>query len=205
MFKKPWMMMVAAATLFAIAGQVAAADAAQVTEKCANCHGKDGVSTDKEVPTIAGYSEAYIGDTLAAYKKKSRPCPETKYRDGPDKGKTTDMCAVANDLSDAGAKDAGKFFAGKKFVRAQQSADPALAAKGKEIHEQSCEKCHTDAGSKASDDSGILAGQWMPYLKQTLGEFKSGARPMTKKMKPKIDALAPGDLDALANFYGSFK
>jgi sulfide dehydrogenase cytochrome subunit len=115
------------------------------------------------------------------------------------------MCQVAKDLSDADIKQVAQYFAGKKFVRAQQKFDPALAKKGKEIHEHTCDKCHSEGGSLASDDAGITAGQWMPYLKEQFKEFKAGKRPMVKKMKPKIEKLEPADIDALVNYYGSFK
>lgn len=182
-----------------------AADVTTLVENCANCHGKDGASHESDVPTIASYSVPYISDSLNAYKNKERPCPETKYRDGDKKGQKTDMCHVAADLSDADIKSVAENFAAKKFVRAQQSFDPVLAKKGAEIHERNCEKCHSEGGSLASDDSGILAGQWMPYLKEQFKEFSAGNRPMSKKMKPKIEKLEPADIDALVNYYGSFK
>lgn len=199
-------LMICAALFLAQGATMAwAADVTKTVETCASCHGKDGVSTETDVPTIAGFSDTYISDSLTAYGKKERPCPETKYRSGPDKGKAADMCHIATNLGDDGIKQVAKYFSGKKFVRAHQSADPALAKKGQQVSERNCEKCHSEAGSKASDDSGMLAGQWMPYLKQALADFKSGKRPMSKKMKPKIDDLQPADFDALINYYGSFK
>ena len=182
-----------------------AADVNKLVDNCTNCHGKDGASTESDVPIIGGYSAPFISDSLAAYKKKERPCPETKYRGGDKKGQKTDMCQVAKDLSEADIKQVAQYFAGKKFVRAQQKFDPALAKKGKEIHEHTCDKCHSEGGSLASDDAGILAGQWMPYLKEQFKDFKAGKRPMVKKMKPKLEKLEQADIDALVNFYGSFK
>jgi sulfide dehydrogenase cytochrome subunit len=181
------------------------ADANKLAENCASCHGKDGASTESDVPIIGGYSAPFLSDSLTAYKKKERPCPETKYRSGAKKGQKADMCQVAKDLSDADIKDLGQHFAGKKFVRAQQKFDAALAKKGKEIHERSCDKCHSEGGSLASDDAGILAGQWMPYLKEQFKDFKAGKRPMVKKMKPKMEKLEQADFDALVNYYASFK
>ena len=200
-------LMVISTALYGASGVTAAraADLPKVAESCTNCHGQGGVSKDSAVPTIAGYSDAYISDSLTAYKSKERPCPETKVLDGPDKGKAIDMCRVAEALSDSDVEQIAKYFGSLKFVRAQQSVDPELAKKGAEIHESGCENCHSESGSAASDDSGMLAGQWMPYLKQSIDEFKSGKRPMGKKMKTKIDALQPADIDALVNYYGSFK
>ncbi|MBI3605103.1 MAG: c-type cytochrome [Nitrospirae bacterium] len=182
-----------------------AADVNKLVENCANCHGQDGASTESDVPIIAGYSAPYMSDSMTAYKKKERPCPETKYRSGEKKGTKTEMCQIVKDLSDTDIRQAAQYFAGKKFVRARQSFDPALAKKGKEIHERSCEKCHAEGGSLASDDGGILAGQWMPYLEETFKEYESGKRPMPKKMKPKMDKLDKAAVDALINYYGSFK
>jgi len=189
----------------ALAGGARAADVNTLVENCANCHGKDGASHDSKIPTIGGYSAPYVDGSLTAYKNKERPCPEAKYVNGPKKGQTTDMCKVANELTAADIKQVAQFFAGKKFVRAQQKADAALAAKGKAIHDDHCEKCHTEGGSVADDDSGILAGQWIPYLEESFKEFESGKRPMDKKMKPKFEKLNKAQKEALINYYGSFK
>lgn len=182
-----------------------AADVNKLVEDCANCHGKDGASTDKDVPIIGGNSVTYLTGTFANYKSKARPCPQVKYLAGARKGETTDMCKIAKDLSDADIKLIAEYFAGKPFVRAKQAHDPALVKKGAAIHEKSCVKCHAEGGSLASDDSGILAGQWMPVIRQQFKEFSTGQRPMDKKMKPKYEKLEPADLEALVNYYGSFK
>jgi sulfide dehydrogenase cytochrome subunit len=182
-----------------------AADVNKLAEGCANCHGKDGASTESDIPIIGGFSAVVLSDNLTAYKKKERPCPETKYRSGDKKGQKTDMCQVAKDLSEADIKQLAQHFAGKKFVRAKQKFDPALAKKGKETHERSCEKCHSEGGSLASDDAGMMAGQWMPYLKEQFKDFKAGKRPMPKKMKPKMEKLDQAEIDALVNYYGSLQ
>lgn len=183
----------------------AAADVNKLVADCANCHGKDGASMDKDVPIIGGNSVVYITGTFANYKSKDRPCPEVKYLEGANKGNTTDMCKIAKEFSDAEIKQIAEYFAAKPFVRAKQTFDATLANKGEKIHEKSCKKCHADGGSLASDDSGILAGQWAPVIRQQFKEFGAGERPMEKKMKPKFEKLEPADLEALVNYYASFK
>jgi sulfide dehydrogenase cytochrome subunit len=182
-----------------------AADVNGIVETCASCHGNDGVSTEADVPTIAGYSAQYISDELAAYKKKERPCPETDVRSGGKKGTKSDMCRVAQGLGDSDIDQVAKFYEKKKFVPAQQNFDPALAAKGKGIHDANCDKCHQQNGTHPDDDAGILAGQRMQYLKAQLEDFKAGKRTMLKSMKTKIDKLQKDDVDALTNYYGSLK
>ena len=187
--------------LVTLVSSASAADVNKVVESCAACHGKDGASTESDVPTIAGYSAQYIIDSMAAYKKKQRPCPATKFRSGAKKGQPTDMCKTAGELSDDDAKAVAKYFAGKKFVRAKQPFDAALAKKGKQLHDVHCEKCHSEGGSLADDDAGILAGQHKQYLAEAFKEYASGKRPMPEKMKPKIEKLEKSDFDALLNFY----
>jgi sulfide dehydrogenase cytochrome subunit len=189
---------------FSLASGAWAADVAKLTETCANCHGKDGASTESEVPIIGGVSAEYIKLSLESYSKKERPCPETEIKAGPKKGTKTDMCKEAKEVG-GDIKQVAQYFAGKKFVRAKQKFDPALAKKGKEIHDVSCDKCHSNNGSVASDDAGILAGQWIPYLEETFKQYSAGKRPMEQKMKPKIEKLDKAGVDALVNYYGSFQ
>ena len=189
----------------AFIGGAQAADVNALLDTCSSCHGKDGASTEADVPIIGGYSAVYLTDSLANYKNKVRPCPQVKYRSGPHKGQETDMCAIAAKLTDDDVKAIAANLAAKPFVRAKQSADAAKAAHGKQIQEAQCAKCHDQGGASPDDDAGILAGQWMPYIRHTFEEFSSGARPMPKKMKPKFEKISAEDIDALVNYFGSIK
>jgi sulfide dehydrogenase cytochrome subunit len=192
------------ALVLAFAGGSAwAGDVNKLVEGCADCHGKNGASTESDVPIIGGYSVEFLTDNLNAYKKKERVCLETKIRAGSKKGNKTDMCQVAKDMSDDDIKQIAQYLSKQKFVRAKQKFDPALAKKGKEVHDQYCEKCHSEGGTVAADDAGMPAGQWMPYLKHAFDEFYSGKRPIAKKMKLKLDEINKADVDALINYYGS--
>jgi cytochrome subunit of sulfide dehydrogenase len=181
------------------------ADVGALLGNCADCHGKDGASVESDVPIIGGYSSKYLADSLTNYRNKARPCPEAKYRAGAQKGQSTDMCSVAARLSDADVAALAGELSKKPFVRAKQAADAAKAERGKRIHDAHCTKCHEDGGSSPDDDAGILAGQWMPYVRHTFEEFGSGQRPIPKKMKPKFDELSADDIDALINYFGSFQ
>jgi len=199
--------LLAGSMLFGVAAAngAAAADVNKLAENCASCHGKDGANADSDVPNIGGFSVKYFAMTMEHYKKKERPCVETKIRSGDKKGTTSDMCQVVKDLSDDDIKQVAEYFSGKKFVRTAQKFDAALAAKGKSVHDRSCEKCHSEAASKADDDAGILAGQKMHYLKEQTEFFLAGKRPMHKKMKPKLEALSKDEVEAVINYYGSLQ
>lgn len=182
-----------------------AADVGKLTETCVSCHGKGGANTETAIPNIGGYSAEYMSGALKLYKSKERPCPETKIPSGAKKGSKSDMCQAVKDLSDADVKQISEFFAEQKFVRTAQKVDAALAKKGKEHHDKLCEKCHSEGGSVASDDAGILAGQKMAYLEEQIKFFSEGKRPISKKMKPKLEQLDKAGIEAIIQYYGSIK
>ena len=179
------------------------ADVKKLTDTCASCHGKAGASTEPDVPIIGGYSEEFLVNNMNAYKNKERACPETEFKTGSKKGTKTDMCKMVKDLSEGDIRQIAQYFAKQKFVRAKQKFDPELAKKGKEIHDMYCEKCHSEGGTVSTDDSGMPAGQWTPYLRHAFEEFNTGKRPIAKKMKLKMDELTKSDIEALLNYYAS--
>lgn len=182
-----------------------AAGVGELVKPCADCHGKDGASTDPGFPVIGGFSVQYFADSMAVYADEGRPCPESEYPAGPNKGKKTDMCKIAKDLSESDINAMAEYFAGKPFVPAKQEFDAALAAKGKGIHEEHCEKCHSDGGSLASDDAGILAGQWKHYQRETLKAYISGEREAEKKMAKKMEKLDDEMVEQLVHYYSSLQ
>lgn len=184
---------------------VLAADVAKLVEPCAGCHGKDGASTESEIPIIGGYSAGYITDTMVAFRDKERPCEETKIPAGPKKGESTDMCTIAKNLSEADTELVAEYFSSKPFVRAKQEFDPEKAKAGKKLQSTKCKKCHDEGGSLPDDDAGILAGQWTPYIRKQFKDYTSGARPMTKKMKKKFDKLDETEKENLIHFFASFQ
>lgn len=185
--------------------QGALAATQDVIKECMDCHGQDGVSSEPDVPTIAGMSAVYIVDTMVTYVDGDRPALESKYRGGDTSRAPTDMAKIAKQLDEATTEEVAAYFAGKTFVPAKQSFDAAQAEAGAKIHKSGCEKCHEDGGSSPDDDAGFLAGQWMDYLRQTFADYKSGERAMPKKMQPKMDELSDADVEALIHYYGSLQ
>ncbi len=197
----------ASAALFGLlfAASAAAADVAKLVEPCFSCHGKEGNSTEADVPSIAGFSDKYMGDTLNNYRNKIRPCIETEYRSNGKKGQKTSMCAIAKELSDNDVQQVAEYFSAQTFVRTPQKFDAELAKKGKGVHKLRCDSCHGEGGTLPGDHAGILGGQKMAYLRDQIKLFKEGKRPMIKKMKPKLEALSDADIEAVINYYGSIQ
>jgi sulfide dehydrogenase cytochrome subunit len=202
---KRWAALAAAAAVALLAcGPAPAADGATLAdEKCVQCHGKGGASTDSSIPIIGGYSSKYIVDSIKLFKKKERQCSEVAIVSGPKKGQKSDMCKVAADLSDADADALAKYFSGQKFVRAKQPFDAAKAQKAVAVYKLRCEKCHENNGSSPDEDNGILAGQWMPYMRDQLVYFRTGKRPIDDKMKQRLDKVTKEEEELLLHFFAS--
>ena len=163
-----------------IVGSAAAVDVNKlVKDECADCHEKDGNSTDGETPSIAGMSVDYFVESMGAYKTDARPALKLK-------DKKTDMKEVVNKLSDEDIQALAAYFAKQQFKPLKQKFDPGLAKVGKKLHKKYCDKCHSEGGTSAEDDAGILAGQPISYLQYSMDNYASGKREMGKKMAKKF-------------------
>ncbi|WP_218745848.1 c-type cytochrome [Vibrio parahaemolyticus] len=172
--------------------------------ECEACHGPNGVSSDTNIPTIAGIPEFNFFDQMLRY-LEGRPSASVNHVYGDTSQKKGDMVTIVKSLSEAQIEELAKHYAGLEFVPANQSFDQALAMKGKAIHAKSCENCHSDGGSNALDEASILAGQQKGYLATTLQQFKQGKRSVDKKMDEAFKGLSSDDLNALVEYYASYR
>jgi sulfide dehydrogenase cytochrome subunit len=158
---------------------------------CAGCHGTDGSSVGPSSPSIAGMDPDVFIDAMEAYQLDER--------------NSTIMNRIAKGYSEEQIKAMAWFFAKQPLLVMPQDHDTELAKLGAKLHDKYCEKCHEDGGKPG--DAGTLAGQWMPYLHNTMEDFIAGQREYPRKMQRKVDAAidAEGDqaLPALLHFYGS--
>lgn len=196
-------LLVSASISLAVTTIAFAADGAAVAEQCAMCHGKNGASSDSSIPIIGGYSAKYIIASIKNFRKKIRVCAEVTIPAGPKKGTKSDMCKVVADLSDADAEAVAKYLATQKFVRAKQPFDATKAQQGIKVYKLRCEKCHENGGSSPDEDNGILAGQWMSYLRDQLVSFRTGKRPIDEKMKLRLDRVNKEEEEAVLHFFAS--
>jgi len=174
-----------------------------IVENCNGCHGTDGVSQWNDVPTIAGVPEFVHSDALYIYRDNERPCSESEYRQGDTSRPATTMCDVVAEFSDETIDEIAAHYAELPFVAAKQEFDADLAAAGQAVHEAQCDRCHSEGGSNPEDEAGIIAGQWMGYLKNTFAEYATGDREQPKKMQETLEALSDADVTALLHYYAS--
>lgn len=180
---------------------------------CVGCHGMEGASRGPASPSIAGFSRIYLVNAMLSYKygkdmAKIEAAGKTLKMDPDDieghERLATVMDRIATGYSDEQIGQLADYFAAQRPAMATQAFDANLAATGKRVHDNACEKCHEDGGRKG-DGSGVLAGQWMPYLQDAIMDFNGGHREMPKKMRAKMKDLNEKDFQALLQFYASQK
>jgi sulfide dehydrogenase cytochrome subunit len=181
-----------AGMVLALASLAAGALDAGLLQKCTICHGDQGISDEAAYPSIAGLPVELQVDAMEAYKKGTRDCGPVPY-----------MCKVTQELTDAEIVELAEHFAAFPFKPADQPFDPALVEKGRLLHEDYCEVCHGD--SPADAEKSILHGQWSEYLRYSLTQYRGGHRKQPPSMRRQTEKLSDADIDALINFYASYR
>ncbi|MFC2969544.1 c-type cytochrome [Acidimangrovimonas pyrenivorans] len=226
---------VAAALLAAVLALPAVAPAETVAQfvqrRCAECHGRTGVSKEHDDPKLAGQKPAYLRAQLRAFRSGAR--------------KSDEMQEVAADLSDAQIAVLADYFAAQT-PQPDPPADPALARAGAQVFNARgrgvppCAACHRDSGTgwrggpgyggamgrgpgmghglgmmgggmmggtMAMSDPALtprLNGQHAAYLEATLDDFAKGIRP-SPDMQHAAAVLTPPERKAVAAYLSGLR
>ena len=185
---------------------------------CVACHGAQGISAGPAIPSLAGLTRNYLIGAMLAYKfHDDSDALEEAIDSGGEAYEdiaafprySTIMSRIAGGYTTAEIEAMADYFSEQTPEAVRQQVDSAMAEAGRKLHKAKCEKCHEDGGSSAADDVGILAGQWMPYLRYTLDDYHNDKREMPKKMKTKLKELheeyGADGIEQLIHYYGSAK
>ncbi len=192
---------------------------------CVGCHGPAGSSKGPSTPHLAEMSPNYFIGAMLAYKYDNDPdsIDTVLSEDQAVVGEggitleevekfervSTVMGRLAKGYTLKEIIKMAKYFAEQKLVAHPQEIDAAKAKKGQKLHKKYCEKCHEDGGSVSDDDAGILAGQWIPYLRYAMDDYLSGTREMPKKMSKQLKDMrlkkGHATVEELIHFYASRK
>lgn len=168
---------------------------------CAMCHGAAGPSPFPGVPTIHGLPPGVIENALYNYRAGLRPCRKSECS-GDGRCPDMSMCDIAGPMENMEIDLLAYWFSEQPFAAHQDPYDPALAAKGQDIHDEHCEICHTNLGSDPVDDASMLRGQRKAYLRSALEDFQQGRRSVgLDAMDLLFTTFSDQQLDALAEFY----
>ena len=161
---------------------------------CTGCHGADGVSgMMPDTPSIAGIPAEVQEAALTAYLDGTRKCWVPGI-----------MCSVMSPLSANDIVELSAHFAALPFKASDEEFDPDLAAEGKKLHMESCAMCH-GADDSGDGTSSILHGQRIVYLRKVMEQYAASERPQPPMMEEKIVALTPEQIEAILNFYASYR
>jgi len=128
---------------------------------CANCHGEGGNSVKPDIPNLAGQNPMYLLEQTRQFADGRR---RFDFMEGMIKAMSSDeKVGVA------------LFYAGQAVVTSS-ATNAALAAKGKEIFNKNCFRCHGNDGH-GNDTFARIAGQQKGYLTNTLKSYRSGHGP----------------------------
>lgn len=183
--------LIVGALAMSAAAYAAPPSAAMLSNACAGCHGTNGGSAGLTMPSLANQSKEAIVDAMKKFKSGERP--------------STVMGRLAKGYTDADFAAMGEFFSKQKLHGTDQPLDKAKVAKGSELQEKHCNRCHLEEGKEGKDDTPVMASQWLPYLQMQMDLYQSGKRKMPEKMAEKVKPLSKEELDALLNFYASVK
>lgn len=169
-----------------------------VLGKCVACHGADGHAHDNMIfPVIAGTPPAHIEEAIYAYKDGARQCKIVPL-----------MCETAKGLSDEEVAQVAEYYGAQERLSSNEDYDEELAARGEQIHDRLCAQCHVPPDDpRVADAFGYpLHGQRSYYLRYALESYLNGTREnLLPAMKEKLALLEDGDVEALVNYYASYK
>lgn len=166
------------------------------SERCQECHGRDGISNDGKIPHHAGQHAAYLVKQLLAFRSGER--------------RHDIMNRMAEELSDQDIADIAAYFAGQTRMRSEAGLVTPLAIalfaqgdKGRSI--EPCVKCHGEQG-QGKIEQGIvyprIGGQRRVYLRGQLAGWKLGDRTNSPQaiMNDTARQLSDDEIDALADY-----
>lgn len=154
---------------------------------CAACHGKDGISEQPTVPSLAGQKNDYVVLALFQFRNGHRPSEV--------------MGPIAKQLSDNDLADLAKYFSALKPWSAARATGVEAASAGPPLTQKNhCIQCHGPALA-GQDSVPRIAGQHIEYLTVQLRAFKAGNRgDIDGNMTSIASGLGDADITTLADY-----
>lgn len=171
----------------------------RLAQTCASCHGAAGVSPSPIYPHTAGQNAQYTYKQLRDYKEGTRS--------------NAIMSPMVSTLGEQGMADIAAFYAAQE--RPAPADQPGSAELASQLAKEgdgarlipACSACHgrNGEGNPRSKGMPALAGQTAGYLKQTMLDYRSGARgnDVYKVMRSITENLTDQEIAALADYYAS--
>ena len=163
---------------------------ATLAQRCAICHGREGI-TDASAPNLAGQYASAIAKQLGDFSSGARV--------------NSVMTPFVAGMSDQAMLDIAAYYAFLPRLSASHPPPaPPLIVSGAPMRGIApCAACHGGLASKAG--SPWLGGQPAAYIKAQLQAFASGARhnDISQQMRNIARQMSESEMDAAATFYAA--
>lgn len=165
---------------------------------CNGCHMPEHLGAESLIPNLAGQSERYLEQALAAYANETRP--------------SGTMAVAVQGLSEAEQQTLARHFANLPLVTLQSTVKSPLARRGESIALKgdagrripACLSCHDKVDANPAYPR--LSGQTEAYLANQLQLFvgkKRGGGPFKELMTQAAAHLQDEDIAALAAYFAA--
>ena len=156
---------------------------------CSSCHGADGVPVNPSIPAIAGQEFYYLYVQLKDYKAGRRV--------------NSIMSAIVAQLEKSEMRALAQHFSEQKWPSSQATADDATTNKAlRAAGAGQCVQCHL-GGYEGNSRVPRLAGQQVPYLEQTMLDFKNKVRLNSPAKGSLLKEYSDDDIAAMAAYLGA--
>jgi len=154
----------------------------RLSESCAMCHGKGGISKDPFTPSLAGQAAHYLAHATQAYASGARNSDK--------------MQAPAQALSETNIHNLAAYYSSQPPQRSETwpPESPQFLIK------ERCNRCHGERGFSTSPGKPRLAGQSEAYLVVAMQEYQDGTR-TSQTMHAMADVLSLLEIKAVAAYY----
>ena len=163
-------------------------DGGRIASACDGCHGINGNSTTKGIPSLTGLHLDYLTQATAAYLNGERDNER--------------MRVMVDFLDEVNIEKVSFFYATQKPNKGSSADDEKLKT-GEEISEK-CVSCHGERGVSHNPENPSLAGQDERYLIKATKEYKNDLR-KHDGMKGAVEKLSDGEISSVARYYSAQK
>jgi cytochrome c553 len=179
-------------------GGTTTSDGVSAIERCARCHGTDGMGRGGDFPVLAGQRPEYLHNALLAYRSGNRH--------------SGFMRSEAAELDDQARTAVVTHFAqlprtGEQTPLAGEGA--TLIFEGQPSRQiPACRECHGPGATDRNPAYPINAGQDADYLFEQLmlfSENRRGGSPYAPIMQAIAARLTPAQMRAAADYYASIR
>ncbi len=188
MHPQPWLRaaVLCAAAFFTSLGALAQ-DITPRLPLCAACHGADGRSQLKDIPSLAGQPRVFLENQLVLIREGMRDIPAMK--------------GMLDGMSDAEVSALARHYAARTLGTPPAERDAALLERGRALAaDMRCGICHLP-NYAGREQVPRLSGQREDYLLHSMRQFRAGqAVGRDPIMAASIQGVSDDDLRAMAHF-----